>query len=77
MAKILGMKKQQGSNFLPKDHRYNEHDIKDPEGYEWVDVPTQWKTQQTGEGKWNPYKEDSTAPKAVFEDKMTAYSKFK
>jgi len=39
MAKVLGLKKQQGSNYLPKDHKYNEHDIQDPEGYEWVDVP--------------------------------------
>lgn len=70
------MKKQQGAQYLPKDHKYDQHELKDPEGYEWVDVPTQWKTQQTGEGKWNPYK-DNNAQKNVFENKMTSYSKFK
>lgn len=37
------MKKQQQNQYLPKDHEYDEHDLEDPEGYQWVDVPMHWK----------------------------------
>lgn len=37
------MKGKPKNEYVDKKHEYNEHDMKDPEGYEWVDVPNQWK----------------------------------
>lgn len=31
-------------------------DLKDPQGWDWVDVPIQWKNNEASEGKWSPYR---------------------
>lgn len=43
IANILGIQKGKIVEYLEEDHVYDEHDLEDPEGYEWADVPMTWK----------------------------------
>lgn len=75
IASLLGIKGQKKQEYLSQDHDYQKDNLIDPEGYEWVDVPQNWKQETVGNAKWTAGK-NQNQHNVVFSGGLESYSKF-